>query len=355
MPIVTHDILLQLSLDIFKVAGVPDDDARTISEHLVESDLRGHGTHGVWRIRRYVEDIKKQQYVGWETHRVLRETRSIAVIDGGGASGVVAMTRAADIAVEKARASTLGCVTVHRVTHVGWLGDFVRHIAEQDMIGIVWTNVAGIFVAPFGSADRRLGPNPMAYAVPRRNGPPFVLDISLSVVAGTRVRQKLERNEPLPEGWLVDQQGNYVTDSQRYADLDVALLPLGGLQFGHKGHGLSMMIEMIVGPLSHAGCTTGMGKTQGTGAGKGVGGVMVLAIDIESFTDMDTYKDQVEGLVAWVNSARPLPGVERLYAPGEMEEEARQRSLRDGVEVADKTWAALGDVAGELGVPMPNV
>ena len=315
MPVVRHEVLRRLSADIFVAAGVPKEDARTIGDHLVESDLRGRGSHGVWRIRRYVGDIQGR-YVGWEGHEVLRETRCLAVIDGRGCNGVVALTHAAEMAVGKASESTFGAVGLHHITHVGSLGDPVRYIAERDMMGIVWSNAAGIFVAPFGSADRRVGPNPIAFAVPRRKGPPFVLDISLSAVAGTKIRQKMERKEPLPDGWVVDQQGNYVTDSQRYDDPDVALLPLGGLDFGHKGHGLSMMVEMIAGPLSHAGTTIGQGAGQGLGAGKNGGGFFVMAIDVEAFTDLDAYKDQVEGYVEWVTSARPLPGVERVFVKG---------------------------------------
>ena len=354
MPKVTRDSLQQLTLDIFAAVGVPEDEAGVIASHLVESDLRGHETHGVWRIRRYIADIK-QGYTRWDDREILRETPALSVIDGRGANGIVALTHAASVAVEKARRTTFGSVAVRRLTHTGWLGDFAQRIAENDMIGVVMSNAGGVFVAPFGSADRRLGPNPLALAVPRRNGPPIVLDMSTSVVAGTRVRQAQERREPLPEGWLVDRQGDYVTDSQRYDDPDVALLPLGGLEFGHKGHGLSMMFEMIAGPLSHAGCTTGTGAVQGTGAGKEGGGFMVLAIAIESFIDLETYKTQVEDYVRWVNSARPLPGVERLYAPGEKSQEARERSLKEGVHVSDTTWAWLCDIARELGVTAPGL
>ena len=355
MPIVQHDVLRELSFDIFKAIGIPQGEARIIGDHLVNSDLYGHEAHGTFRIPRYVGDFTKDGYVKWEEHEVVRETPSVAVIDGHGGNGIVAMTRVRDVAIEKARKSTVGIVGLHHVYHVGRLGDYLPHITEQGMIGIVWTNVGGIFVSPFGSADRRLGPNPIAFAVPRRDGHPFVLDLSMSVVAGSRVREKLLDNEPVPEGWLIDQQGQYVTDSQQYENPEVGLLPLGGLQFGHKGNGLSMMIEMIVGPLSLAGCTTGMGAAQGTGAGKDEGGVLILAIDIESFTDLETYKDQVEGFVSWVNSARPLPGIKKLYAPGEHGHEIYEQSIRSGIDIPEPTWERIGAVAEELGVTMPEV
>ena len=164
--------------------------------------------------------------------------------------------------------------------------------------------------------------------------------------AGGKIEQKIVRGEPLPEGWVIDQEGNYVTDGEGYRDQSTGVLPLGGLQFGHKGHGLAMMVEMLVGPLSHAGCTKGK---------RGGGGIMVLAIDIESFTDLDTYVEEVEGLASWVCSARPLPGVNKVYAPGEIEEETRQRRLVEGIEIPEATWQQIGEVASELVVAMPVV
>ena len=214
------------------------------------------------------------------------------------------------------------------------------------MIGMVWLNGGGLFMAPHGSADRRLRPEPIAFAAPRREGPPFMLDMTMTVVAGGKIEQKIVRGEPLPEGWVIDQEGNYVTDGEGYRDQSTGVLPLGGLQFGHKGHGLAMMVEMLVGPLSHAGCTKG---------NRGGNGIMVLAIDIESFTDLDTYVEEVEGLASWVCSARPLPGVNKVYAPGEIEEETRQRRLVEGIEIPEATWQQIGEVASELGVALPAV
>lgn len=346
MPVVPHDVLRELSFTIFKATGIPVDDARIVSDHVVNSNLVGHDSHGVWFMPGYARGMK-QHYVRWEDHEVLRENPSFVLIDGHGANGIVAVTRALDLAVEKARTATFGMVGLRNVTHIGRLGDYPPRIAEHGMIGMVWMNGGGLFLSPFGSADRRLRPEPIAFAVPRRHGPPFMLDITMSVVAGGKIEQKLVRHEPIPEGWLIDHDGKYVTEGPRYRNADdVGVLPLGGLQFGHKGYGLAMMIEMIVGPLCLAGCT----KKQGGG-----GGIMILAIDIEQFTDLDTYKDEVEGLVEWVGSASPLPGFKKVYAPGEIEEEFRQRRLREGIDIPAPTWAEIGAVAAELGVPMPAI
>ncbi len=226
----------------------------------------------------------------------------------------------------------------------------------------------------FGSADRRLRPEPIAFAVPRRDGPPFMLDVCMSVVAGGKIEQKNIRGEPLPDGWLIDHDGNYVNQTTLYGNPEAngvlplgglqfghkghglammvettlygnpeanGVLPLGGLQFGHKGHGLAMMVEMIVGPLTRAGCTQD---------GPGGGGIMILAIYIAQFNDLETHYREVEALVEWVHSARPLPGFQRIYAPGEKEEEIRLERLRQGIELPEPTWQELVAIAAELNV-----
>lgn len=344
MPVVQYDTLHDLSFNIFKATGIPEGDARILADHLATSNLVGHDSHGVWFIPRYVPALK-QRYVRWEDRTVLRENPSFVLIDGGGANGIVAVTRALDLAVEKAKMATFGMVGLRNVSHIGRLGDFPPRIAEYGMIGMVWMNGGGEFLAPYGSADRRLRPEPIAFAVPRKNGPPFMLDMTLSVVAGGKIEQKIVREEPIPDGWLIDQDGKYVNDGKRYHQepKNVGVLPLGGMQFGHKGHGLAMMIEMIVGPLALAGCT----------GGQGGGGIMVLAINIEAFTDLDAYKDEVEAHAAYVGSARPLPGFKKVYAPGEIEEEKRQRLLAEGIFIPEPTWKEIGDTATALGVEMP--
>ena len=346
MPVVDYEVLRALSADVLRAAGMPEDDAEIVAEHVATSNLVGHDSHGVRWLRRYVGECQ-QGYVGWEERVVDKETPAFAIIDGKGGNGIATMTRLTGLAVEKARYSGFGFVGLRNVTHIGRLGDYPPRIAAEGMVGMVWMNGGGLFLAPFGSADRRLRPEPIAFAVPRRDGPPFMLDVCMSVVAGGKIEEKIVRDEPVPDGWLIGQDGNYVNDGELYRDdEDHAVLPLGGLQFGHKGYGLAMMIEMIVGPLTRAGCTQD---------GPGGGGIMILAIDIAQFNDLDTHYREVEALVDWVHSARPLPGVKRIYAPGEIEEESRQRRLTEGIEIPEPTWQDIAGVAAELGVATPAV
>ncbi len=346
MPVVQYDVLRSLSFDIFNATGIPADDARILADHLATSNLTGHDSHGVWFMPRYVPALR-DNYRRWEDHEVIKDAPSFVQIDGKGANGIVAVTRAVDLAMEKARSAAFGMVGLKNVSHIGRLGDFPPRIADQGMIGMVWMNGGGEFLSPFGSADRRMRPEPIAFAVPRRNGPAFMLDMTLSVVAGGKIEQKIVRDEPIPDGWLVDSDGKYVNDGKRYhaEPENVGVLPLGGMQFGHKGHGLAMMIEMIVGPLALTGCT----------GGQGGGGIMILAVDIGQFTDVEAYKDEVEAHADYVRSARPVPGFSKIYAPGDIEEERREERLRDGITIPDPTWQEIVETAGELGVSVPTI
>ena len=348
MPVVQHDVLNDLCYRLFIATGIPATDARIVADHVVESHLNGHDSHGTWLVPNYARAMQKG-YIPWEETETVRDTPTLRVVNGNGANGIVACNRAIDIAVEKAKNSTFGFVGLNHISHICRLGDYPPRIAEQGMIGMVWLNGGGLFLSPFGSADRRLRPEPIAFSAPRKNGPPFMLDMTMTVVAGGKIVQKNIREEPMPEGWVIDQQGHPVTAPKRYLEApeETGVLPLGGLQFGHKGYGLAMMVEMLVGPLSHAGCTKDGGRDGN--------GVMVLAINIDDFIDLADYESEVEAMAEWVSSARPLPGFNKVYTPGEIEQEIKARLLVDGIDLPDPIWEELGEVAVELGVEVPTI
>ena len=166
MPVIQHQPLRKLAFEIFRAAGLPEEDAGMVSEHLVDSNLAGHDSHGVWCLPRYVPAMRKK-YVTWEEREVLRETPCLTVIDCKGGNGIVATTRALDIAVEKARQTTFGFTGLRNTTHICRLGDYTPRIAAQGMIGLVWLNGGGLFMTPNGSSDRRLCPEPISFAALR--------------------------------------------------------------------------------------------------------------------------------------------------------------------------------------------
>lgn len=347
MPIITHTTLQEFGTAIFQAAGVPEDQARILTGHLVEANLVGHDSHGVIHIPGYVRQLLKGNMQPVGNHKIIRETPVSCVIDANRSIGIVLAYRAMEMAVDRAKEHTLGAVAVHQATHIGRLGAFPPLAAEQDCIGLLMLNGGGRFTAPFGGTARRLPPNPLAISVPTLDGPPLMLDMTTSMVAGGKVMVAKARNKAVPEDWLIDQDGQPVTDPNAFLDGRVAMLPLGG-SVGHKGYGLAVMIDAIAGGLSWAGCSAEKPTRGGSG-------FLALAIKIESFIDIAEYKKEIQILIDWIKSSPTIPGVERIYLPGEIEAERRRQREAEGILIEDVTWDSLLDVANELNIARPEV
>lgn len=330
---------------IFAATPLPEDQAKIVADHLVEANLMGHDSHGVIRTPGYVRQLVDGAIRPVTEHKIVRETPVSRVIDAERSIGIVVATQAMEMAVDRALEHTLGAVAVHHSSHIGRLGAYPPMAANRDCIGILILNGGGRFTAPFGGTDRRLPPNPIAISVPTEDGPPMMLDITTSMAAGGKVEVAAARGVPVPDGWLVDGEGNAVFEADRFQRGEVAMLPLGG-PAGHKGYGLGMMIDAIAGGLSWAGCSQDQPSRGGSG-------YLALAIRIDSFIDLDEYKREVQTLIDWVKSSATLPGVKRIYYPGEIEEEKRRQRTRDGISIEESTWSRLAETAEKLGVETP--
>jgi len=345
MPVIHHAELLSLTMRMFEKAGAPPEEAAAVAEHLVEANLVGHDSHGVIRTVGYVRGMQKGVTPA-SAHEVVKETPATAVINAKGGLGIVAARKAMDLAIEKAKVCTFGAVGVHRCTHTGRIGAYPPRAAAQGMIGLALLNGGGRFTAPFGGTEGRLPPNPIAVSIPRQHGEPIMLDITTSVVAGGKIELKRARGEALPEGWMIDAEGHYVTDPSRRwgrSNDPAAVLPLGGFQFGHKGYGLGFIIDCLAGGLTWAGCSQEPPTRGGSG-------FLALAIKIEDFIPLDEYLQEVESLIAFVKSSRTLPGVKEILIPGELEQRTRAQRMRDGIFIEDATWNAIMETAKELGI-----
>jgi uncharacterized oxidoreductase len=349
MPILGHDDLQRMIYEMFIKAGAPEEEAKIISDHLIEASLVGHDSHGVIRARGYA--LGMQRGVNPSTnYKVVKETPATAVIDAQGGLGIVAAQKAIDMAIQKAKICTFGAVGMHHVTHTGRIGAFPVRAAKEGLIGICLLNGGGQLMAPFGGTARRLPPNPLSVAIPRKDAEPLMLDMTTSVVAGGKVELKMARGEKLPEGWMIDKEGKAVTDPTtiwRNRD-DSAILPLGGLQFGHKGFGLGIVVDVLAGGLSWAGCS----QQKPT---HGANGFLAMAIKIEDFIPLAEFVKEVEALVDWVKSSPKLPGVSQIYVPGEIEQVTKQKRLKEGIYIEDTTWKGLVEMASSLNVTVPEV
>jgi len=346
MALVSHIVLKEFVYDIYIAAGAVEEDARIVSDHLVDANLMGHDSHGVMRTDFYLSTMKAGPSA--DRMEIVRETPASVVINVNDGLGMVAAKKAMNLAIEKAKAHTLGAAALYNCGHAGRMGTYPPQAAEEGMIGIVLLNGGARFMHPFGGTSRRLPPNPIAISVPRKNGEPLLLDMTLSVVAGGKIAIKAARDEKMPDGWMIDSEGKSVREPSAFFNQDdTAVMPLGGFQFGHKGFGLGFMIDAIAGGLSWAGCS----RDEPT---RGGSGIVMIAMRIQDFIDLDVYEDEVEYMIDWVKSSNKLPGVDEIYVPGEFEVHSRAERTENGIPIEEKTWKGIIEVAASYRVPVPE-
>ena len=342
MPIFQASVLLDVGTRIFTAVGAPEPVAKRVTESLVFSNLVGMDSHGVLRIPQYLENVEKGFIVPAAQPEIVRDRGIAAVMDGRWAFGQIVAERAMQLAVEKAGQHIVGVVSFSKALHIGRLGEWVSQAAEHGLIGMAMTNGArpGGMVAPHGSRQRLFGTNPVAFGIPAGSRPPVVVDFSTSITAEGKVRLAKLKNQHVPEGWLLDRDGRPTTDP---ADLynGGALCPVGG----HKGYGLSLVVEVLGGILSGANVPVSPDYVVQNG-------VFMMAIDPTFFRPTAEYEDVIGTLLNAVKAAPPAEGIDSVLIPGEPELLCRREREKNGIPVDDQTWAAIQQAADRLGVPI---
>ena len=348
MPVFSIEHLRQVGAAIFAAAGAPPAAADVIAKLLADANAVGHDSHGVIRIPQYISTIEKGEIVPRAEVEVVRQTTAAAVLDGHWGFGQVVMNQAVEMGLERAGNCGVAAITVKNANHIGRLGSYVEHIAEANMIGLLCANShgAGAGVAPWGGIAGRLGTNPLAGGWPDGEGGALVLDITTSVVAEGKVRVKRNRSEPVPEGWIIDAAGRPSTDpADFYDEPHGSLLPFGGLM-GYKGYGLGVVVELLGGALSGAGCARGRKARIGNGC-------FLLVIDIGRFQPLAEYAAQVRAFADYLRSSPKAEGFDAILLPGELEKRERQRR-QAGVAVEEETWRQILDCAHRVGAVLPS-
>jgi len=252
------------------------------------------------------------------------------------------------LAMDKARACGVGYVGVRNSCHFGAAGYYASLAAERDMIGLAMANDIPSVTAP-GARGAVTGSNPLAYAVPTDSGQPILLDMATSAAAGGKVAAAHALGKPVPPGWVVDRDGTPSTDPAAFLQ-GGALLPMAG----HKGFGIALLIEMLSGVLTGAAITRQVvAWIHGDAALPTGHGAAFLAIDIGAMMPIDLFKKRVAGLVQEVQTTPRVPGAERVYLPGEMEWERRERALATGIVLPPDVVASVLKLAEEAEVRFP--
>jgi uncharacterized oxidoreductase len=201
-------------------------------------------------------------------------------------------------------------------------------------------------VAPFGGRERRLPTNPLSVAIPTgAHEWPVVLDMTTSMTSGGALRQYRNRNEPAPEGSITDGDGRPTTDVEDYY-AGGAILPLGFPATGHKGTGLALVIDVLAGALSGAGCSRADSPETGNA-------LFIAVLNPEAFLPLEEFTAEVDRFIDWVKSSPPAAGFDEVLLPGENSHRIFQERSRGGLEVDDTAWAQISELAKELGIELP--
>jgi LDH2 family malate/lactate/ureidoglycolate dehydrogenase len=305
--------------DILAAAGIASADAQVAATDLVAADLEGIASHGVMLLPMYVDRILAGSVSRRSAGEVVSDRGSAIVIDAGNALGQLTARQAVALAVARAHEIGLAAVAVRNGFHFGTAGRYARMMAEENCVGIVLSNTRPLMPAP-GGAEALVGNNPIAVALPSAGAFPVEADMALSATAMGKIRLAAAAGERIPESWAVDADARPTTDPA--AAIKGMLLPAAG----PKGFGLAFVIDLLCGGLSGGAVGAEVRPLYGDPADPYRCAHFFLAIHAGYFPVAEGFAERVREQAARVSRSKPAPGVERVYAPGELVWATRQAS-----------------------------
>jgi LDH2 family malate/lactate/ureidoglycolate dehydrogenase len=328
-------------------SGVRADIAQDVADVLVDGDLLGHTTHGLALLPGYLDEIAKGSMAKAGAPRVVNSRAATQAWDGGRLPGPWLTLRALDAAAAMAATHGTGTVVIRRSHHIACLAAYLIRATDRGLVAIVESSdpiVAA--VVPHGGMTPFITPNPVAAGLPT-SGDPILVDVSTSITSMGYAKQRMEAGERLPGSWAIDGEGRATDDpGVLWNDPKGALLPLGGIDAGHKGFGLALMIEALTAGLA------GFGRAdpkEGWGAT-----VFVQVLDPEAFAGRAAFVRQMDFIAASARDAKPRPGVERVRLPGEGGLARYREQKAKGVALYPAIMPALVPWAEKLAVAVPE-
>ena len=328
--------------DIFASLGMSAEDAAKCADPLIYADVRGIDSHGVSNMMRpYVAGLKGGHINPKPVMKRVRDWPAAVSVDGDRGLGLGQGKALMELACERAAANGVAVVTAFNSGHYGASAYHAHLAVAQDMVGVSMT-AGGVQVAPTHGAEPLLGLNPIGIAAPSAKVPPFVFDASMSSVAGNKIHLLRRMGGKVLPGWVAEADGTPVMDETKVPERFL-MLPLGATREigSHKGSGLSLLVEVLCSALT------------GTGAGplrrQGVSHYF-MAYNIAAFTNVDTFKADLDAYLGAILDSRPAPGQARVVYPGIPEHEAEQDRARRGIPYHPEVIAWFNGVMAELGL-----
>jgi len=321
--------------------GLPPEDAQTVGHLMAEADMQGSDGHGVIRLVPYAKRILAGGMNLKPHFRVVQERTAMALIDGDNGMGHLVMKRATELAIQKAKSSGIAWVGSRLSNHAGPASLYARMALQHDMIGLYFAVGNANHLPPWGGLDMLLSTNPIAAAIPSGKEVPIVLDMATTVAAYGKVKAKAQRGEMMPEGWMIDRQGKPLLDPTKSDE--GFLLPIGG----YKGYGLSLVVGILAGTLNGAAMGSQVIDFNKDFVSTTHTGQAIAVIDPSAFGDIDDFKHNVDRLIQELRSAERMPGVDRIWLPGEQSHHKRLTHEKQGVVLAPGLVKQLNELAAE--------
>ncbi|HEY2559332.1 MAG TPA: malate/lactate/ureidoglycolate dehydrogenase [Caldimonas sp.] len=338
------DALADAVRAIVAAAGSNEHEAEAVAANLVEANLRGHDSHGVGMVPRYVDAVLEGGLAVNAHVAIRQDSGALLTLDGRHGYGQVIGQEAMELGAARAKEHGVCVVGLAHSHHLGRIGQWAEQCIAHGLVSIHFVNVLSRpIVAPFGGRDARVGTNPFCVGIPRPGGEPVVLDFATSKIAQGKTRVAYNKGVVVEPGTLIDDRGD-ATVEPRFAVVEPlgALLPFGE----HKGAGLALICELLGGAL--AGGATGRAVTDGRR--RVLNSMFSVLVDPARLGTAANLASEMEGFVAYATASPPQPGLERVLTPGEPERATRAQRLRDGIAVDAVTWAEVAAAGAKVGV-----
>ena len=342
---VSYDRLKEFMTQVFLAVGLPDGDAEGLARAMADGDLLGKNSHGCIRVPMYIGRIKGGAINKTPNIRIEKQTPAMAIVNGDNGMGHLVARYSMELAMDMAAKSGIAWIGLQHSNHAGAAAVYASMALERDQIGIIACVGSANHAAPYGGNDILVGTNPIAVAIPALEEPPVVIDMATTNSSLGKIMVKAMHGEAMPEGWVIDAEGQPITDS---ALADEGILTHIG---GAKGFGLSMVIGFLAGTLNGAAFGSdvihiGEDPNSETNTGQ-----FIMAIDIAHFIDPAAFKANVDRISREMIGSAKLPGVDEIRMPGTNSWRIHQDRKTNGIPITSPLLEKLNAAADEVGVP----
>jgi len=332
-----------------KKAGVPDSDAKLTAKILLDADLRGIDSHGVFNLYGYyVKGVQSGRINSKPNIKIIAGSPTTASVDGDNGLGFVTAHAAMTETIKMAKAYGTGWTTVFNSNHCGAGGYYALMAAKENMIGIVFST-GGSTVAGPGGKNRLVGNNVISVAAPGDKHGPFVLDMAPTMAIANKLHMLEWAEKPIPEGWTVDSDGRTITDPKIYFEEKGAVLPLGSsISDGvYKGFGLLLVSDIMTGLLSGDGGSMFRKKGEDSHA--------FCAIRIDAFPTGGDFKSLMDSMIEKIHEQPTIEEVDGMKYPGERENETYKKRIVEGIPLRENVIKSLEEMAQNLNLPINQI